>query len=105
MRTILGVSFQLEGIYLFPVALARETIGLDCIQSNTFFFSFELISRAILLGYDVITTSIQPLPRKHGSSKVANLRYIGRVAKELLSFRAQLFREGRWRLPRTPNES
>ncbi len=114
MKILLGISFKLEGIYVFPVAVARDEIGLDTIGADTFFFSFELISRALALGYSTATVTIDPLPRASGASKVANLRAIARVTEELLRFRLRLFREGelcpgrplpgilRSRAPRTP---
>lgn len=94
MRALIGLSFQLEGIYLFPVKLAREEIGLDTIKAETFFFSFELISRAIQRGETVYVTEVEPLPRMAGESKVANTSRIKRVATELLAFRRQLRAEG-----------
>ena len=93
MRTLLGIDFQLEGIYLFPVEVARRDIGLHAIGSATFFFSFELIARALARGYRVRTVTIEARPRQHGSSKVANLSRIGRVAKEVVRLRLRLARE------------
>ena len=93
MRVVLGVDFRLEGTYLFPVEVARAEIGLDRIGADTFFFSFELIARAIALGYSVTTVTIEPREREHGASKVANLSRIRRVAEELLRFRLRLLRE------------
>ena len=93
MRALLGVSFRLEGIYLFPTHIARDEVGLDRIGSSTFFFSFELISRALALGYRAETLSITPQRRMEGQSKVANLSRIRRVAKELVKFRWRLTRE------------
>jgi len=92
MRVILGISFELEGIYLFPVTVARDQIGLDNIRSDSFFFSFELIARAMASGQTVVTTEIEPKPRETGRSKVANLRSIGRVARNLIDFRIRLLR-------------
>lgn len=93
MRVLLGTSFRLEGIYLFPVHVAREEIGLTTIGAETFFFSFELITRALQLGYRAETVVIRPRKRQAGASKVANLRRIRRVADELVRFRVRLLRE------------
>lgn len=95
MRLLLGTPFRLEGIYLFPTRLAREEIGLDTISPNTFFFSFELISRAITLGYGVRTVTVEPLPRVHGQSKVVSPRRILGVASEVVRFRIRLAQERR----------
>lgn len=89
IRLMLGTSFQLEGIYLFPTVVARSEIGLDLIRSDTFFFSFELVCRAIEAGYSYTTVAIESLPRTHGSSKVANLNRIRRVGSELVKFRVR----------------
>lgn len=92
MRILLGLSFKLEGIYLFPLSVARDDIGLDKVDSDTFFFSFELIARAIAQGQTVATTVIEPRRREAGRSKVANLRSIGRVSRDLIDFRIRLLR-------------
>ena len=94
MRVLLGLSFRLEGIYLFPVDVARDEIGLDTVASTTFFFSFELISRAIARGHRTHTVTIEPLPRTAGASKVVSARRIARVAEELAQFRLRLLQEG-----------
>ena len=91
MRAVLGISFRLEGIYLFPVALATEEIGLDSVASTTFFYSFELISLALRSGSTAHTVVIEPRPRLAGQSKVANIRRIVRVVDELIRFRYRLF--------------
>lgn len=85
MRALIHVSFELEGIYLFPVRAVRE-IGLDRVEAETFFFSFELITLAIERGYTVNTVVVRLHERMAGRSKVANLRQIRRVADELLRF-------------------
>jgi glycosyltransferase involved in cell wall biosynthesis len=91
MRAAIGVDFALEGTYLFPVALARDEIGLQVIAANTFFFSFELIIRAKRLGYETADSVIACLPRLDGGgSRVANLKQIKRVADEVLKLRARL---------------
>ena len=96
MRLLVGVDFALEGTYLFPVRLAREGIGLDAIGADTFFFSFELIARAMQQGHTVADTVIASLPRQAGGgSRVANLRQIQRVAAEVLALRRRLQAERR----------
>jgi glycosyltransferase involved in cell wall biosynthesis len=85
MRALIHVSFELEGIYLFPVRAVRE-IGLDRVEAETFFFSFELITLAIERGYTASTVVVRLHDRLAGRSKVANLRQIRRVADELLRF-------------------
>ena len=88
MRALIGVDFALEGTYLFPVALARDEIGLHTIGADSFFFSFELITHAIRRGYATADTLISSLLRGDGtSSRVANLKQIRRVAAEVLDFR------------------
>lgn len=91
MRGLVGVDFALEGTYLFPVALARDTIGLHRIAANTFFFSFELIIRAKRLGIATADTTISSLPRLDGGgSRVANIKQIRKVAEEVLKLRHTL---------------
>ncbi len=95
MRALVGVDFALEGTYLFPVALARDEIGLDAIGADTFFFSFELIVQAIRRGYTVADTTIGSRERTDGSaSRVANLTQIKRVAGEVWAFRQRDRRGG-----------
>lgn len=91
MRTLVGVDFALEGTYLFPVALARDEIGLDNVGADTFFFSFELIARALQRGVAVKTGVISVRPRTDGGpSRVANFKRIQRVAGEVLQLRRRL---------------
>jgi glycosyltransferase involved in cell wall biosynthesis len=98
MRLLVGVSFRLEGTYLFPVALAREGIGLDRIGASTFFFSFELIARALQRGYPVANAVIASRPRTSGGrSRVATPARIRRVAGEVLALRRRLQSEARHR--------
>ncbi len=94
MRAAIGVDFALEGTYLFPVAVARDEIGLEVIGANTFFFSFELIVRAKRLGYRTADSVIASLPRLDGGgSRVANLKQIKRVAEEVIKLRSRLAAE------------
>lgn len=94
MRALVGVDFALEGTYLFPTRLARDEIGLDAVGADTFFFSFELIVRALQRGYTVADTVIGSRERIHGGgSRVANLRQIKRVAAEVLRLRERLAQE------------
>lgn len=88
MRAAVGVSFALEGTYLFPTTLARDEIGLDAIGAETFFFSFELVARALQRGVAVADTVIECRPRSDGTpSRIANLKQIRRVAGEVWQFR------------------
>ncbi len=97
MLATLGITFKLEGIYLFPRKLAQQDIGLDNIGATTFFFSFELLARAVGRGVPVHTVVVEPRARQAGASKVANFKRIRRVAEELLRFRLRLLRERRLR--------
>ncbi len=65
---------------------AVREIGVDRVEAETFFFSFELITLAIERGYTVNTVVVRLHERMAGRSKVANLRQIRRVADELLRF-------------------
>ncbi len=94
MWMLLGTYHAFEGTYLIPVSIARDEIGLDAIESETFMFNFELISRAKLLGHTTRFVTVDCRSRAAGSSKVANLRRIAMVTEDMLKFRAKLFREG-----------
>ena len=94
MQLACGIDFVLEGIYLFPRKVAVDEIGLDRVQPNTFFFSFELIARALRNGHTLTVRPMIVRPRRFGQSKVANVRRIGRVFGEILEFRGRLRREG-----------
>ena len=94
MRAAVGIDFALEGTYLFPVAVARDRIGLQVIGSNTFFFSFELLIRAKRLGFATADSVIASRPRLDGNgSRVANLKQIKMVANEVMKLRARLAAE------------
>jgi glycosyltransferase involved in cell wall biosynthesis len=95
MRVLLGISFRLEGIYLFPARVARDEIGLDRIGADTFFFSFELITRALARGHTLATVAISSRPRLAGRSKVLGIGRMVAVAREVLAFRGRLRRERR----------
>ena len=90
-----GINFTLEGIYLFPRRVAVDEIGLDNVPGETFFFSFELIARALRRGYTVTVRPIIVRPREHGASKVASTRRIKRIAGEIYGFRKRLKSERR----------
>lgn len=95
MRAAVGVSFALEGTYLFPTKLARDEIGLDAIGAETFFFSFELVARALQRGWKVADTVIECRPRTDGTpSRIANIKQIQRVAGEIWKFRQRLRGQG-----------
>jgi len=94
MQLLIGVDFALEGTYLFPVTLARDEIGLDQVAADTFFFSFELIARALQGGHSVADAVISSRPRTDGgASRVANAGRIRRVAAEVLTLRTRLRQE------------
>ncbi|HIA04730.1 MAG TPA: glycosyltransferase family 2 protein [Myxococcales bacterium] len=90
MQWACGINFILEGIYLFPRKVAVEDIGLDVIPGNTFFFSFELIARALRRGHSLTTCAMIVRRREHGQSKVAGLGKIRRIFGEVLAFRQRL---------------
>jgi len=95
MHWACGIDFTLEGIYLFPRRVAVDEIGLDAIPGDTFFFSFELIARALRAGYTVAVRPMIVRPREHGVSKVATTRRIRRIAGEIYGFRTRLRSESR----------
>jgi glycosyltransferase involved in cell wall biosynthesis len=84
MRVLAGIRFELQGLYLFPVAPAQAIAG--DIRAQTFFYSFELIDRGIQRGLTVAATTMRYLPRAAGGSKVANLRRIRAVAGEVARY-------------------
>lgn len=84
MRLAAGIRFELEGLYLFPTATAKYLV--PSIRADTFFFSFELIDRGLAEGLTLATTTMAYRPRRHGNSKVANLRRVRRVAREVLDY-------------------
>ena len=92
MRLMLGKMVPLEGLYLFPIAVARDEIGLEKLSANTFFFSFELLFRAARRGYTYKVVTIQCQPRLAGKSKVANLRKILQVGSEIIDMRMRMLR-------------
>jgi len=94
MQWACGINFTMEGIYLFPRRVAVEEIGLDTIPGDTFFFSFELIARALRRGYSVTVRPMIVRPRAHGVSKVASTQRIKRIAREIYGFRTRLKSEG-----------
>ncbi len=90
MQAACGIDFVLEGIYLFPRRVAVDEIGLDRIFAETFFFSFELIARALRNGH---TWTVRPMivrERRYGQSKVANARRIRKIMNEIKDLRARL---------------
>jgi len=84
LRRVSDIRFELQGLYLFPTAAAKQIEPL--IRARTFFFSFELIQRGIERGLTTATTEILVQPRSAGSSKVANVRRILSVAGDALSY-------------------
>jgi glycosyltransferase involved in cell wall biosynthesis len=85
MRALADIRFQLESFVLIPTAIAHEL--LPSIRCDTFFFSFEIVQRAIEQGYTVATATIASRPRLHGESKVATTGRIKQVAGEVLEYR------------------
>ena len=90
MKWACGIDFVLEGIYLFPRRVVIDDIGLDRIESDTFFFSFEMIARALQQGYTYVVRPMTVRPRQHGESKVAGSKRILRIFGEIRGFRRRL---------------
>lgn len=84
MRVAAGIRFQLEGLYVFPTAVAQRLA--PAIEADTFFFSFELIDRGLAEGLTLAQTTMAYRQREAGQSKVANLRRVRRVAAEVLRY-------------------
>jgi glycosyltransferase involved in cell wall biosynthesis len=87
LRVFAGISFDMEGLYLCPTLAAKRIEPR--IRARTFFFSFELIERAIEEGIPFTATSISLSPRSRGRSKVANFGRIARVAAEVVGYGAR----------------
>ncbi len=85
LRMVAGIRFELEGLYVFPTAMARELEPR--VRSSTFFYSFELVQRGIQRGLTWACTSIHVRPRAAGRSKVASPARVARVAREALAYR------------------
>jgi len=90
MKQACNIDFVLEGIYLFPRTVAVDEIGLDSIHSQTFFFSFELITHAMKRGYKVAVRPMVVRRREHGDSKVVSTARIRRIFGEIMDFRRRL---------------
>jgi glycosyltransferase involved in cell wall biosynthesis len=84
LRLVAGVRFELEGLYLFPTAAARELASR--IEAETFFFSFALVALGLERGLRKATTGIRCAPRRAGASKVLRPRKIAAVAAEAARF-------------------
>lgn len=89
MGAMLGTRRELSGIVLFR----RELLAAHPIRSDSFFANLEFPVRVIRAGHDVRAVPIEVHARRSGSSKVANLRRIQRVARELVKFRLRLLQE------------
>lgn len=85
MQFAANIRFQLEGLYLYPTAAAREF--MPKVTGRTFFVSFELIQRAIESGLSVVMTTIHVRPRMSGNSKVTSPWAILKVAREVWEYR------------------
>lgn len=92
MMLAADIHFQLEGLYLYPVELAKKLEPR--ITCNSFFFSFELIARGLEQGATSALTTIDVKPRHTGTSKVTGLKRIARVAREVLDYRRRRANEG-----------
>jgi glycosyltransferase involved in cell wall biosynthesis len=88
LRAVAGIRFELEGLYVFPCAAAREIA--PSIRADTFFYSFELVQRGLDAGLTAATTEIGVRPRVAGRSKVARPGRIARVARDALWYRVSL---------------
>ena len=95
MRWACGIKVPLEGIYLFPRRVAVEEIGLENVAPDTFFFSFELLARALHLGHTLTVRPMAVRPRRFGRSKVASVERIRRIAGEIMDLRRRLASERR----------
>ncbi len=84
MRMVASIHFPLEGLYLFPTKLAQSIA--PGIPSETFFFSFELIAKAVEQGASTKVIAMAYSNRQQGSSKVANFRRIRAVAREVSDY-------------------
>ena len=80
-------------MYFFPAVAGRRI--LPWVQSETFFFSFELIQRGIEQGMTWTHAYIECRPREAGSSKVFNVRRLRRVSAEVFDFANRRRRERR----------
>lgn len=85
LRVMAGVTFELEGLYLYPTGLAQEV--LPEVTGDTFFFSFQLVLHALARGHRAATTKIVCKPRAGGASKVANRRRVLKVLREVREYR------------------
>jgi hypothetical protein len=89
MAVSLGTTRPMDGVYLLKRSLLKEIP----LKSDSFFVNLELPVRAIRDGYDVRSVPVEVFARRAGASKVANLRHIRRVARELALFRVHLLME------------
>jgi len=79
------IRFELEGLYVYPTAVAKELVPV--IECETFFFSFELIQRGVERGLTIDQTVINVKPRLSGESKVANAKRVQRIFDEVRAYR------------------
>jgi hypothetical protein len=84
LRLVAGIRFELEGLYLYPTAAAKELAPR--IGAETFFFSFALVALGLERGLRAATTGIRCAPRRAGASKVLRARKIAAVAAEAARF-------------------
>jgi hypothetical protein len=86
-----GIRFELEGLYVYPTAVAQDLVPK--IECETFFFSFELIQRGVERGLTIEQTVINVKPRLSGESKVANAKRVQRIVGEVQAYRRRRARE------------
>ena len=85
MRLVAGIQFRLQGLYVIPTAMARSAAADMTVHS--FFFSFELIQRAVESGARLAHTTMRVRPRLSGTSKVTGLTRIAGIAREVWAYR------------------
>jgi glycosyltransferase involved in cell wall biosynthesis len=81
-----GVHRKLDGVYL----LKRGDLHRLPLKSDTFFLNLELPIRGIRGGLNPGATTMNLRPRMAGESKVANMRRMRKVLKDLVSLGVEL---------------
>jgi dolichol-phosphate mannosyltransferase len=85
VHAIHGVKLSSDGPYLFR----RDLFTAQPLHSDSFFLNLELPIRVLLGQHRAAQVTIRCRPRRSGVSKSAKLKVIGRVARELIAFRAR----------------
>lgn len=83
LRVLFGYVPRLDGVYMFRKKIF-ESVSLI---SSTFVLNLEFVIRAYKLRYSFKEIKIVCLPRQEGMSKVANLRKIFEVFREVIYLR------------------